>query len=107
MNFDYFLLQGGTSPCYSLLPLLVMPTQELCEYLEIIKTTEENLIPYVLDERRGGPPWSKIVEHASIILDIWRQMWLHNFENIPFLRRRNMVTLPWVDRVQLAQNSLF
>ena len=84
VNFDYFLIQGEISPWYSLLPLLVMPIQELCEYLEIIKTTEENLIPYVLDERRGGPPWSKMVEHAAIVLDIWRQTWLHNF-NFPLL----------------------
>ena len=89
VNFDYFLRQGCESPWFSLLPLLVVPVEELCMFHECLLTTEPQLLPMSFIEARGGPPWGMLVKHAMLIQEMWKQIWLNRFQNLPFLRQRN------------------
>ena len=61
VNFDYFLRQGCESPWFSLLPLLVVPLEELCMFHECLMTTEPEVLPMIFIEAWRGPPWGMLV----------------------------------------------
>ena len=67
----------------------LMPVEELSMFHGTLGSIEPALYPVVFSEERGGPAWSSMIEHAAVIEDVWKQVWMHGLKGLPFLRGRN------------------
>ena len=108
VNFDWFLIREPHGIWRQhLLSFLVMPARELKEILQcLLQPQVPGMIDVLLLEDRGVPKWSALQGSLETLRSLWRQLRLHDFKNLPFLRRGGQLVLPRVERERLAKAIL-